>query len=658
MIVANNSLLNILLPNDNKTLKEALKDADAKTLQDMVKKNSTSINDILKNLFNDLKSGTKTDSNIENILKNTNLFKDLGSFSKSLSTILSQIDKNSPLAKHIPSLENFLKNIKQMDEQTLKSQFLNSGVFLESKLNDSNTKSSLSANLEKLLNQVLELTKNLNSPASKQLTSIIEKSINQQDIEPEKLKENLKSIIQLLGNIGKSLNNSNTSSLLNIANQLKQLVNDASFLESKIQNSNQQSNETLIQKDNINTQTKDLLSQLKDSFLQNNNQNSSKQLLSQIDSLLNKNDFFTKDSKIEPKNLLNNLINQPQIEQLSKSNETISNLVLNLKNLSENISTIENKIQNFTKVDTQEKNALLQNIKDTLISLKSELQNIKGVDLTNIDKIVSKLENMQNLFTKVDNPIDMKSLQTNSLNFTSNFSSNISNLLLNLKDAMMSLNTNGSNDSSNSLKLQNQIQTVVDKIQTVMNPMNMKEQTSDTNLSNDMKNVLLQMQDELASKTNEAKSSQELLKQVDKMLTQIDYHQLLSVTSNSNYVYVPFLWDMLEEGSINMKKANEDKFYCQINLTLKDFGKVDLMLGLYDDNKIDITIQAQREHFKVKVKENIGKLKQALNSVNLIPVNIKLLNLEEKNETQKEKTDIYTNSYENKNINTGLDIRI
>ncbi|MGM0518711.1 MAG: flagellar hook-length control protein FliK [Campylobacterota bacterium] len=658
MIVSNNSLLNILLPNDNKTLKEALKDADAKTLQDMVKKNSTSINDILKNLFNDLKTGAKTDSNIENILKNTNIFKDLGSVSKSLSTILNQIDKNSPLAKHIPVLENFLKNIKQMDEQTLKSQLLNSGVFLESKLNPSNTKNPLSTNIEKLLNQILEVTKNLNTPVSKQLNTLIEKSLSQTNSEPSKLLENLKSIVPLLENLTKSLNKSSITNLLNLTNKLNQMINDASFLESKIQNSTRQSDQTLIQKESINTQTKDLLSQVKASFLENSNQNSIKQLLSQIDSLLSKGDLFAKDTKIEPKSLLNSLITEPKIEQLSKSNEKISNLILNLKNLSENISTMESKILNFTKIDNQEKNSLLQNIKDSLGSLKTELQNIKSIDLTNIDKVVSKLENIQNLFTKIENPIDLKNLQTNNLNFNSNFSNNISNLLLNLKDAMLNLDSNNPNDTANNLKLQNQIQTLIDKVQTLPNPISIKEQPLNNSLSNDIKTVLLQMQDELSSKQNEAKSSQELLKQVDKMLTQIDYHQLLSVTSNSNYVYIPFLWDMLEDGSISMKKASEDKFYCQINLTLKDYGKVDLMLGLYDNNKIDITIQAQREHFKLKVKENISKLKQALNSVELIPVNIKLMDLKPKDDIKEEKRNIYTNSYENSDINTGLNIRI
>ncbi len=672
MIVSNNSLLNILLPNDNKTLKEALKDADAKTLQEMVKKNSASVNDILKNLFDDLKSGTKTNSNIENVLKNTNLFKDLGSFTKSLTTILNQIDKNSPMAKHIPVLQNFLKNISQMDEQTLKAQLLNSGVFLESKINTSNQKSTLPSSIEKLLNQILELTKNINTPVSKQLNSQIEKLLSQDTNEPAKTMQNLKSLLPLLENLSKSLTNSNTYSLMNLTKQLKDTLNNASFLESKIQNSN---SENLTQKQNINNETKNLLQQLKSSLLQT--ANTPKQLLSQIDSLLIKPDLFAKDTNIEPKALINNLLNQAPIKQLSNSNPTISNIILNLQNLNENISTIETKIQNFTKVEPNEKSMLLSNIKDTISNLKSELQNIKSLDLTNVNKLISKIENLENLFTKVQNPIDTQSTQgsiqtnTQNLNFSSNFSSNISNLLLNLKESILNLSSNNSSNSTNDVKLQSQIQNIVEKIEITLKEnlsqntnTNMltqglqKEQTSSNPLANDMKSVLLQMQEELASKTGENKSFQELGKQIDRMITQIDYHQLLSLTSNSNYVYVPFLWDMLEDGSIGMKKVDEDKFYCQINLTLKDYGKVDLMLGLYDKNKIDITIQAQREHFKVKVRDNIKQLKKALNNVDLIPVNIKLLDLKEEDKVKKEKTDTYVNNYDTNSLNTGLDIRV
>ena len=116
---------------------------------------------------------------------------------------------------------------------------------------------------------------------------------------------------------------------------------------------------------------------------------------------------------------------------------------------------------------------------------------------------------------------------------------------------------------------------------------------------------------------------------------------------------------MLEDGNISMKKADEDKFYCQINLTLKDFGKVDLMLALYDKNKLDLTVYAQREHFKTALRDNMQQLKVALNNVHLIPVNIKLLDLKDGKEEKDKPVQTYINNgyNQNSNLSSGIDIR-
>jgi hypothetical protein len=105
-----------------------------------------------------------------------------------------------------------------------------------------------------------------------------------------------------------------------------------------------------------------------------------------------------------------------------------------------------------------------------------------------------------------------------------------------------------------------------------------------------------------------------------------------------------------------MKQKEKEKFFCQINLNLKDFGKVDLMLFLYDKNKLDLTIYAQREHFKVAIKENLQTLKKALNSVELIAVNIKLLDMkDDKKEDNLEQK--YQNFYEESIFSNSIDIK-
>ena len=64
-------------------MKEALKNADAQTLQKF-QNGTVTVGDILKNLFEDLKTADKSPKSIENFLKDTNIFKMEQNFSKSM----------------------------------------------------------------------------------------------------------------------------------------------------------------------------------------------------------------------------------------------------------------------------------------------------------------------------------------------------------------------------------------------------------------------------------------------------------------------------------------------------------------------------------------------------------------------------------------------
>ncbi|MFY4807742.1 flagellar hook-length control protein FliK [Aliarcobacter butzleri] len=562
MLVSNGSLLNILLPNNNKVLNDVLKEADSKNLEQMVKSStsSTSASTILKELFTSLKDGTKSNSTIENMLKNSATFKELGNVSTNLSSLVDELSTDENLQKFKPVLENFLKDVKNIDANALKEQIKNSGIFLESKLSQ-----TPNSKLENVLTQLQNLVKDINTPQAKQVNELIDKllqniktqtntntQVSQNSTATNEFTNNLKTLTSSLQNLNNSLNPTQTQNLSNLANQLKSLINEGTLVESKIENStnltdkttNLANNTTL--KDSINLQTKELLTQIKNDIIQNPNMIQNKNILPMIDNLLKMDNLFSK-------------------------NDTIQNFLAN-SNSSANLST-----------------------------------------------------------------------------FTSNFASNLSPLLTTLKESLETLNPNNTH-------LQNHLTKLVDKVEHIIQDLATTPNGKlDTKVSEDMKTVLLQMQDELASKTDP--KSLEVAKQVDRLLTQIDLHQLTSLVSNSNYVYLPFFWEMLEDGSIEMKQKDEEKFFCQINLTLKDFGKVDLMLGLYDKNKLDLTIYAQREHFKTAIRENMQQLKIALNSVELIPVNVKLLDMKEDNKESSKPTQTYINNYNNQDLSSGIDIR-
>ncbi|MDX4027866.1 flagellar hook-length control protein FliK [Aliarcobacter skirrowii] len=299
--------------------------------------------------------------------------------------------------------------------------------------------------------------------------------------------------------------------------------------------------------------------------------------------------------------------------------------------------------------------ALLNKILDS--SLDSELKSI----LTNQNSGADVLKIIKELFLALKDgsksATNLENLLKN-LNFSKelgSLSSNISTLLQNLQ----------SDESLSNLKTP--LENFLKNFQNI-DDLNLKEQiknsgvflenkllnSSKYNFDDDFKANLLKLQEALTTKSD-AKSI-ENLKIINNLLAQVELNQLGSLASNSNFVFIPFFWDMLEDGFIQMKQKEEEKFFCQINLNLKDFGKVDLMLFLYDKNKLDLTIYAQREHFKVAIKENLQTLKKALNSVELIAVNIKLLDMkDDKKEDNLEQK--YQNFYKESIFSNSIDIK-
>ena len=711
MTVSNNTSLNILLPNDNKALKEVLKEADSKSLDQMLKNNSTSVKDVIKELFEGLKSGTKSNTSIENILKNSTVFKELGNVSNNLSTLMDDISQNENLQKFKPQIESFLKNIKEMDASTLKEQISKSGVFLESKMTQ-----SPNAKIENVLNQIQSLVKNIDTPQAKEVNDLLTKTF--QSSSTNELSSNLKTLTSSLQNLSNTLNTPQTQNLSTLTNQLKEFVSNGALVESKIENNTTSTLNPQI-KEAINTQTKDLLVQIKNDLLQNPNsinkdtlnqvqnlvksmdipeakqinevlskiiQNPSsldtssnlKTLTSSLENLSNslnnsqtqikdaintqtkdllvqiKNEVAQNPSSISKDTLIQvqNLVKSMDIPEAKQINEVLSKIIQNpnsvdtTSNLKTLTSSLENLSNSLNNSQTQVKEAINTQTKDLLVQIKNELvQNPSIANNTTTMPLIDNLLKMDNLFAKGENIQNLLN-QNNVSTFANNFSSNLSPLLTNLKESLETSNPNNN-------AMQTQVSKLVEQVENLVRDLaNPKTQS---NISDDMKSVLLQIQEELTSKTDP--KSQELAKQVDKLLTQIDYHQLASITSNSNNVYLPFFWEMLDDGSISMKKTDEDKFYCQINLTLKDFGKVDLMLAMYDKNKIDLTIYAQREHFKTAIRDNMQALKVALNSVDLIPVNIKLLDLKEEQSEKKDPAQTYMENSYTQTINSSIDIR-
>lgn len=107
------------------------------------------------------------------------------------------------------------------------------------------------------------------------------------------------------------------------------------------------------------------------------------------------------------------------------------------------------------------------------------------------------------------------------------------------------------------------------------------------------------------------------MKNIDKALNQIDYYQMLSVTSASNWVYVPVLWDELNDGSMKLKSKGNNNSYCEIDLDLSEYDKVKIQLFLYNDESLNIAFKIENPEFKEIIQENLPMLRSLIYKLGL-----------------------------------------
>ena len=150
-------------------------------------------------------------------------------------------------------------------------------------------------------------------------------------------------------------------------------------------------------------------------------------------------------------------------------------------------------------------------------------------------------------------------------------------------------------------------------------------------LQNDLKAILLQASEKLQKSDTPNKA--EILKQLDKLTMQIDYNQLVSHLSNASSLYVPFAWDEMKEGQIEIKKDKEKNFFVDIHLQLKEYGTLDLKLMLYEENQLNIKLYTKNQELKDALRTNITDLRSSLIEAGITLRDIQLLTPKEENES-------------------------
>lgn len=496
--------LTIVLPNTNRALAEAIKNATPEQLDQL--KEGKDIKSLLVSVFQDKITASKSDQALLDILKNGAAFKNMGNFTEDFKSLLNELKNTPEFSLKSEPLQGFVKNMASLDSVTLKSQIANSGVFMESKIAAA---VNVMPTLKETLNALQQLLARSNLSEAKVLStkigSLLEAPLlNQPPID-------LKSAEQI------------TDTLKKVTDTLRGFVANSDVLYSK-----------------------------------------------EIARFAQK------------------------IDQLAGYTQPMS------QNLKE-AALAAQKIDLTSTTDT-----LLSSSPPTPQEIKTTLSQLYGILLA------SKAEGSNPILDSIESLLkELGKASPDPLPQLKEFSEQLDHAI-----------------TSGDVVVSKEASDLIEKLEAFVQPKQLiLEDVLKESMKEDMKSGLMKLSEELLNSADP--QAEKLLEHVDKLLMQIDYHQLTSALGTSNSIYFPFAWDQLEEGSMAFKKTKEKKFYCEINLRLKEYGELNLMMGLYDQNQIEIQAHTEKNGLKELIQENIGELRSLLINAGLTPRAIRVFEMRE-----------------------------
>ena len=272
----------------------------------------------------------------------------------------------------------------------------------------------------------------------------------------------------------------------------------------------------------------------------------------------------------------------------------------------------------------------------------------------------SKMENfISNLSEKVGN------LASEKLNQSVAFSSNhkeLKAILESLKNDLKMLNNIGDeaglvkafnelSDVSKEGSLQDKLQSAARRLAHSLSLADPEASTAKSDLAeskallkqlklatNDINNITTKSQSEISKVLNqdvkstllnisEKSQNAQSVNAANKMISQIEMHQMVSSLQGGIQTYMPYIWDGVEGGNVAFKQGKKDKFYAQIDLNFKKFGQINVMVGLVDKRYIDLSVATQTNEFKELILSSSSELKQAISKLGLIVSNFNIKTL-------------------------------
>ncbi|ATB68230.1 hypothetical protein SJPD1_0100 [Sulfurospirillum diekertiae] len=548
--------------------------------------------EVIGQLLGSAVSEAKSKSAIFEILQNNQLFKNMGNFAEDIKNLSSLVKMDSTIAKPLALLQLFSKNIEQIDVKMLQEQIQNSGIFFESKLSNSVTQKGVLDTIQTLTSDLQAHFSQTNTkaviPLLKEINVIMDHLNSTQDISSKEGQTNLKALLDLFRqSVKQELSSEGTSVFKEVYQNVQKLdyaIKQMDLIASKVENYPLD----MKVEENFSTQVKVILEMLKEnlSALQLDD------LQPQIDQLLTKESFLKETNSVA----------------LPSSELLVTPL---------NVSKDEGALKIPPQPSVIKAEDMGQPIEKRLMG-----NTVDGIDdPTSSKEVLLKTEST--LLSSAVATAVMNSSVTKAPETTEEALKMVVNRIKQQIEILDPKSIQQSDFVDKSTVLEQKIHGLIKPELFVGKAIAQKLSLdpTDVELLSDMKGVLTKLSDNLQT----SPQNKEALEITNRLLTQIEYHQLVSYVSSSTHLYVPFSWNGLQGGSMMMKQSSDNNFHCQIDLDLEAYGKLNMMLVLSGEKYIDISIAVQKKELSEKITQQLNNLKQAFNEVGLITGNVKML---------------------------------
>lgn len=604
------------LNNNSKTSTSSQKPASNPTISQETQ--TKSLGTLIESLLQNVAKDENLKQTLVSTLKSQTINQNIDETTQSLKNIVQNLKEDPILKKYVPKLEQFLLDIKSIDAKNLRIQMQNSGVFLESKLAAQDVKNStFPLSIKETLDELQNTLKKLPFPKA----------------DTQKLTDTIKSLLANVKN-SKNLNDAVLSDIKKVfSSVIKDFKIDKPLLQefSKIQNALEFHKQIQLSK---------ALQSIKSGLITHTNQAIYNDKISNVQNLVSLLKEPTAVFSQENVQTLHTIVNQ--VKALPVKNRDLTQNLLKLSLHVNDIALHESKIQNalstegLSKVLTQTKE-LLEAVKSDVLHLQStQILPQKNADILTkmIDTLLAKLFASQETL-KQSNPVLTPSSQETLPKLTQPLvvSKDLTQLLDAFQKELRTFEPKTHFELQIHKNLAHLEQIISKEIQTLNEQMKYNALPVKEKLENDIKAILLHVKEDLSK--NPASHTKELALHVQKALSHIEYYQLNSYIMNQTSLYLPFLWDDLKKGEVHFKRLKENRFFCEIDIELKEYGKIDMMLMLFNDTNINLSLFCENERFLGLFRQNIKELRAGLNKLGLVPANIQTYNATKDSKVRK-----------------------